>query len=478
MRWRGVRIFTVGHSTRTSAELLALLRAFEIEVLVDIRTIPRSAHNPQFRDTALKKALRARGLRYVHLAALGGLRRPRADSPNTAWRNTSFRGYADFMQTEAFAEGLRELRAAIGTSRAVLMCAEAVPWRCHRSLVADALTARGAKVEHLMGPEKASPHRLTRFAKVEGTKVTYPPGEGWLLTKGPFHLEATVRVLQRRPQNLVERWTGERYQRLLELPDGLRLVEVRNEGTIDQPDVRFDVLQGSPSPAIAETLRRALGLDVDPPPLRRLARIEPRLERVALALRGMRPPRFTGLFEAFGNVVPFQQVSLDAGVATVNRLVSRFGAGLKHEGEAFHAFPSADVIADARLSGLQKCGLSRTKAESLSGAARLVASGQLTEVELAAMPTEEALRRLCELRGIGPWSAALVLLRGLGRLEVFPPGDVGATAGLERLAGATPGEAQETLLRRFGRQRGLLYFYSLGRGLLDKGSITAAPPQK
>jgi uncharacterized protein (DUF488 family) len=172
--WRGARIYTVGHSTRTFEELVALLRAFEVTTLVDIRTVPRSRHNPQFDRDALRARLRARRIRYVHLPALGGLRHARKDSSNTAWRNASFRGYADYMQTEDFEAGLEALRALAADGRAALLCAEAVPWRCHRSLVADALTARGAHVEHITSARRATPHRLTPFARVEGARVTYP----------------------------------------------------------------------------------------------------------------------------------------------------------------------------------------------------------------------------------------------------------------------------------------------------------------
>lgn len=180
--WRGARIYTVGHSTRTLDELVALLRAFEVSVLADIRTIPRSRHNPQFDRDALRSALRSRRLRYVHLPELGGLRRARADSPNTAWRNASFRGFADHMQGPEFEAGLAKLRALASAGVVAVMCAEAVPWRCHRSLVADALTARGAEVAHITGAGRAAPHRVTAFARVDGTRVTYPgdgrPGAG------------------------------------------------------------------------------------------------------------------------------------------------------------------------------------------------------------------------------------------------------------------------------------------------------------
>jgi uncharacterized protein (DUF488 family) len=156
---------------------VALLRSAGIAVLADIRTIPRSRRNPQFNTEALQRDLPAQSIEYAHLARLGGLRRPLADSPNAGWRNASFRGFADYMQTDDFARGLEELRALVERGPVALLCAEAVPWRCHRSLVADALTARGAHVEHIVGAGRPNPHRLTSFAKVEGTHVTYP-GDG------------------------------------------------------------------------------------------------------------------------------------------------------------------------------------------------------------------------------------------------------------------------------------------------------------
>jgi len=174
--WRGLRIFTIGHSTRSFDELVALLGSSGVSVIADIRTIPRSRHNPQFDRDALRAALRSRGIRYVHLPALGGLRHARADSSNVGWHNASFRGFADYMATEDFAAGLDELHELAGASTVALMCAEAVPWRCHRSLVADALTVRGARVEHITGAGRSRPHRVTPFARVEGTRITYPGG--------------------------------------------------------------------------------------------------------------------------------------------------------------------------------------------------------------------------------------------------------------------------------------------------------------
>ena len=172
--WQGVRVWTVGHSTRGFEELAGLLTAFEIGVLADIRTVPRSRKNPQFNADALPAALAPYAIDYAHLPRLGGLRHARKDSQNTGWRNESFRGYADYLLTAEFELGLTELHALTEHGRVAMMCAEAVPWRCHRSLVSDVLTVRGAEVAHIMAPSKANPHVLTSFAKVDGERVTYP----------------------------------------------------------------------------------------------------------------------------------------------------------------------------------------------------------------------------------------------------------------------------------------------------------------
>ncbi len=176
--WQGVKVYTIGHSTRALDELLQALRAFDVSLLVDVRTIPRSRHNPQFNADQLAAILGRGGPGYVHFPVLGGLRRARKDSPNTAWRNASFRGFADYMLTDEFETGLEQLRTLGQDQQIALMCAEAVPWRCHRSLIADALTARGARVEHITGLGQSTPHRTTPFARVEGTRVTYPDDSG------------------------------------------------------------------------------------------------------------------------------------------------------------------------------------------------------------------------------------------------------------------------------------------------------------
>ncbi len=170
-------ILTVGHSTRPIDEFLGLLRGHGVRRLVDVRTVPRSRHNPQFNADALAASLGGAGIAYVHLPGLGGLRHPRPDSINTAWRNRSFRGYADHMQSAAFADALQRCLELAADGPVALMCAEAVPWRCHRSLIADALIARGIEPREIVSPSVSRPHTLTPFAKVSGTDVAYPaPG--------------------------------------------------------------------------------------------------------------------------------------------------------------------------------------------------------------------------------------------------------------------------------------------------------------
>lgn len=330
-------------------------------------------------------------------------------------------------------------------------------------------------------------HRVTPLALAGSTPVAHAgddsPGEP-LATRAPFHLEATVRVLQRRPTNVVDVWQDESYLRVLATTDGPVLVKVANRGTIDEPDVRFNVIQGAVSARTRADLRlmvrRMLGLDVDPAPLQRLAESERRLSAAALALRGLRPPRFATLFEAFANVVPFQQLSLDAGVSIVGRVVERFGKFLDGGERRFYAFPTARDVAEARTDALRECGLSFRKAETLKRVAGAIVSGDLVEGKLSRMSSEEAIGGLGELPGIGPWSASLVLLRGFGRLDVFPPNDVGVIRGLTSLMGLGPGPSLDRVIRRFGKYRGYLYFCSLGGSLLAKGLIhpasTPSPP--
>jgi uncharacterized protein (DUF488 family) len=192
-------VMTIGHSTHPIAEFIELLRSHRVARLVDVRTVPRSRHNPQFNRDALAQSLEAAQIGYSYMPGLGGFRRAKRDSAgaipqvstfgagpgapenvatpvalNAGWRNASFRGYADYMQTEEFERNLEELIALAATEKVAIMCAEAVPWRCHRSLIADALTVRGIEVREITGAHSEKLHRLTTFARVDGTRISYP----------------------------------------------------------------------------------------------------------------------------------------------------------------------------------------------------------------------------------------------------------------------------------------------------------------
>ena len=167
-------VMTIGHSTRTLEAFIGLLQVHGATRVVDVRTVPRSRHNPQFNADSLPASLQKAGLDYRHLPGLGGLRHMKHDSLNLGWRNTSFRAYADYMQTPEFVQSLDELIQLANQEHVVLMCAEAVPWRCHRSLIADALLVRGIRTEHIMSATRRQVHTLTPFAKVQGCVITYP----------------------------------------------------------------------------------------------------------------------------------------------------------------------------------------------------------------------------------------------------------------------------------------------------------------
>jgi len=168
-------VLTAGHSTRTIEDFIWLLQAHGVTRVVDVRTIARSRHNPWFDQDFLSRSLEEAGIGYVHMAGLGGLRHTARDSPNLAWRNESFRGFADYMRTPAFERSMKELLRLARQERIALMCAEAVPWACHRSLIADALLARAVRTRHILSLSHCEPHTLTSFAKVRGIHVTYPP---------------------------------------------------------------------------------------------------------------------------------------------------------------------------------------------------------------------------------------------------------------------------------------------------------------
>ncbi len=167
-------VFTIGHSTHPFPEFVRLLQLHAISLIVDVRSVPRSRYNPQFNSDALKESLPQFHIGYTHAKGLGGLRKANRDSVNTGWQNASFRGYADYMQTEAFRESLDTVLFLAAGNNLAIMCAESVPWRCHRSLISDALLARGVEVRHIMADGKLRPHTMTAFAVFHGKSVIYP----------------------------------------------------------------------------------------------------------------------------------------------------------------------------------------------------------------------------------------------------------------------------------------------------------------
>jgi len=172
---RAFLVLTIGHSTRPLEVFIGLLKTHGVKMIVDVRTVPRSRHNPQFNLDTLPEALSSAGVGYEPMPGLGGLRPARRDSPNKGWRNSSFRGFADYMQTGEFEKNLGKLIRLARRKRICLMCAEAVPWRCHRSLIADALQVRGLWVGHIISKSQPQAHHLTPFARVDETRIIYPP---------------------------------------------------------------------------------------------------------------------------------------------------------------------------------------------------------------------------------------------------------------------------------------------------------------
>ncbi|MDA8086174.1 MAG: DUF488 domain-containing protein [Nitrospiraceae bacterium] len=170
-------VYTIGHSTRSSEDLIKMLKKEGVQAVCDVRTVPRSSFNPQFNIDTFPGELKKAGIEYFHVKGLGGLRHPEKTSPNTGWHNASFRGFADYMQTPEFERSLHELIEIASSRKVAIMCAEAVPWRCHRLLIADALAVRGWQVEHIVGVKGFQHHELTSFLKAEGTKITYPEKE-------------------------------------------------------------------------------------------------------------------------------------------------------------------------------------------------------------------------------------------------------------------------------------------------------------
>lgn len=291
-----------------------------------------------------------------------------------------------------------------------------------------------------------------------------------LRVRPPFDLLATVRLLQRRPNNRVDLWTGEAYVRALCVGGAAFACTVTAER-----DLVHVAVAPRPSKAtaaeLAQALTRVLGLELPPGFGIPGSAAHPKLRALARRLRGARPPRFPSLFEALCRIIPYQQLSLEAGIAVTARFVERFGRPLPSPAGPLIAFPDAERLASSRRAEFEGIGLSGAKLAAIQELARLVARGALQEHELESLGSEAALQRLQELPGIGPWTAALVLLRGLGRMDVFPAGDVGAQRGLGELVGDRA--SIQAVIERAGARRGYLYFYALANGLQKRGLLRA-----
>lgn len=292
----------------------------------------------------------------------------------------------------------------------------------------------------------------------------------------PFDLALTVAALRRRPANLVECFVSREYLRLVRVGGRLRLFGVRQ---VASDVVRLRVLDGALSAderaEATAVFDRILGLSVDVSGAWALVRRDARLVRLADGLDGLKPPCFPDLWTTLLNVIPYQQVSLDAGMAVSNRLTARYGEARSVAGVRVYAHPTPAQILALAVEDIRACGFSAAKTRTLRGVAQAAVDGLLRDSEFAALANGPALARLESLPGIGPWSAQLVLLRGLGRLSVFPPGDSGAARNLRTFLNVTEDAAVRQTLDELstylGAYRGLLYFLLLGQRLRMRGEV-------
>lgn len=294
----------------------------------------------------------------------------------------------------------------------------------------------------------------------------------------PFSLERTVAALRRRPSSLTDILEDGEYRRVITLGGCPRPLAVRQCG---ETMVHVRGLDGplteSERDEAAAALDRMLGLSFDLSPIQAAVRSDERLARIMAQVPGMKPPRFDSLWTAFLCVVPFQQVSLDSGIAVLNRLVSQLGPLCEWDGRACYGFPSAERIATTDPEVLRRCGLSQAKVRTLMGAAERIVSGELTEQAIEHLDDADAVQMLTRLPGIGPWSAHIILLRGFRRLSIFPAGDSGASGTLAKLLRLDPARAEtesHAIAATLGPWKGYLYFLLLAWRLLQSGILTPA----
>ena len=299
----------------------------------------------------------------------------------------------------------------------------------------------------------------------------------------PFRLDLTVWTLRRRPDNAVDRWDGQTYRRVLPLPSGAAEVAVSQVGPPDAPQLRVSVaghtLGRAERAVVAATLERLLGLHIDLEAFYRFAAHQPRLGPLARRFRGMKPPRLATVFEAAINAMACQQVTLTLGIRLLNRLAATCGTSIPTGDETVYAFPHPLDLARLSPEELRGLGFSRQKGKAMIELARAISEGNLDLEGLAGLPDEEAVARLCQLRGVGRWTAEYVLLRGLGRIHVFPGDDVGARNNLQRwlhLKEDLDYAAVRQTLARWQPYAGLIYFHLLLDRLTAAGYLGAATP--
>ena len=297
----------------------------------------------------------------------------------------------------------------------------------------------------------------------------------------PFRLDLAAWTLRRRPGNAVDRWDGQTYSRVLALPACAVEVAVTQVGPPQTPRLRVSVrgqpLRSSIKTAVARALERLLGLSIDLTAFYRFARRQKRLRELAQRFRGMKPPRFATVFESVVNAIACQQVSLTVGIELLNRLAARFGPALPKDEVGAHAFPGPDNLAGLRPAELRRLGFSRQKGRAMIELARSITEGRLDLERLAELSNEEAALRLRGLSGLGRWSAEYVLLRGLGRVSIFPGDDVGGRTNLQRwlhLAAPLDYEGVQHTLTRWQRFGGLIYFHMLLDRLETAGNLGPA----
>jgi DNA-3-methyladenine glycosylase II len=299
----------------------------------------------------------------------------------------------------------------------------------------------------------------------------------------PFRLDLTVWTLRRRPDNLVDRWDGQTYRRVLPLPVGTVEVAVTQAGPPEAPRLRVAVeglpLNAGVQSAVVSALGRLLGLDIDLTAFHRFASHQAHLGPLVRRFRGMKPPQMPTLFECALNAIACQQVTLTLGLRILNRLATAFGPTFRTPEGVFHAFPRPEDLAGQDPAELRKLGLSHQKGRAMVELAQVLLAGRLDPAELAALPDEEAVARLRQLRGVGRWTAEYMLLRGLGRVHIFPGDDVGGRNNLRRWLKQTETldyERTGRILARWKRFGGLVYFHLLLDRIAEAGWLTLAGP--